>query len=276
MESLKQIGELCRQHYEKFLLTLALLGLAFAAWVLYNKGEVERRNIQEVVEAQPLGKQKKVTPLDLSTNAAVRARAQQPPDLNFSPPHNLLNPVKWQRRPDGSLLKIQTGEEVGVAQMKVTRIQPLYYRISLDRFSPVPGGLPNIFYLSAVDEASARNPRLLRRSPFYLNTTDNRKNDIVLLQTVQGTEEDPELVMELVENQEKITVSKSKPYERVSAYEADLLYTVNGRKFERVREGDELKFGGEDYKIIAIKADEVVLLALLNDKKHTVRYSAGG
>ena len=38
-----------------------------------------------------------------------------------------------QRQPDGKLLKIEVGNEVGAEAMKVTKVSPLYLTVALDK-----------------------------------------------------------------------------------------------------------------------------------------------
>jgi len=261
MEALKRIGELGKQHYEKILLTLALVGLGVAVAVLYTEGQSadsERR--------LPVIK-KKLAPLEMSANEEARKMLASPPPLNFSSPHNLLNPVKWQRKQDGGLLKIETGEEVGVAQVKVTNITPLYYSIEVQR---IPS--ENSAVLVVTDEA-AEHPLVRRPRRVYVAT--DRPSDISILREVKGDKEDPELILEIVATQEAVSVKKDAPYRQVEGYTADLVYQIDGRTFKGRREGDEIGFGGESYKIVAINRDEVVLSAVLNNRKHTIKYAGG-
>jgi Lhr-like helicase len=55
---------------------------------------------------------------------------------------------------------------------------------------------------------------------------------------------------------------------------ADLLYKPDTRSFLNRRIGDRIRIGGEEYNIVAITQNEVVLSAS-NGKKYTVRYGAG-
>jgi hypothetical protein len=61
---------------------------------------------------------------------------------------------------------------------------------------------------------------------------------------------------------------------RVEGYEADLKYPPESKDFKNLRVGGLVHFAGEDYNIVAITENEVVLSARLNDKKYTVRLAA--
>ena len=55
----------------------------------------------------------------------------------------------------------------------------------------------------------------------------------------------------------------------------DLKYAPENKTWTSRRVGDPLFFNGEDYNIVAITENEVVLSAKSNQKKWTVKYSAG-
>ena len=57
----------------------------------------------------------------------------------------------------------------------------------------------------------------------------------------------------------------------MEGYEADLNYPVENKSFPNLREGSKLMLGGEEYKVVTVSANEVVMSASLNDKKYTVR-----
>jgi Lhr-like helicase len=58
----------------------------------------------------------------------------------------------------------------------------------------------------------------------------------------------------------------------VDGHLADLRYPPENRNWSNRREGDRLTFGGEEYNIVAINENEVVLSAR-SGKKTTVRMS---
>src|SRR5438034_3121929 len=126
MEFLKKIGGFVRNHYEKVLLSLVLLGLAAAAAYLPIQINAHKRKLEEIklrIDRPPVaGKLPK--PLDLSTNMATIERVEKLPNLTLTRPHNLLNPVTWKRTPEGRLLKIDTEDKEGPGALKVTKMTP--------------------------------------------------------------------------------------------------------------------------------------------------------
>ena len=60
------------------------------------------------------------------------ARLQSPYKLDFSTTNKLFNPIQWQKTPDGRLIKICPGNEVGPEAVVITKITPLYLILTLD------------------------------------------------------------------------------------------------------------------------------------------------
>jgi hypothetical protein len=83
------------------------------------------------------------------------------------------------------------------------------------------------------------------------------------------------LVLKLTDNGDMVTVSKDKPFQRVENYAGDLKYDLEKpvKNFVGLRAGSRLSFGGEDYIVVAVDADEVILSAQSNQKKTTLPYA---
>src|ERR1700704_3793621 len=108
MDFLKKISAACRLHYEKIVLTLVLLGLAGAVVYLNNTKAEEEKKIKDFLTDVGRKSPTPVKPADTSANEAALKLIASPPGLNFSLPHHLCNPVRWQRRPppDNDLIKM--------------------------------------------------------------------------------------------------------------------------------------------------------------------------
>jgi len=266
MASLSKVTEIFKLHYEKIILSAVLAGLAAAVWFLYQESAKEEESASQFVENVGNRKVKGVKPVDLSVYQNGLKLAQNPPPLILSGGHNVFNPVKWQRRPDGVLIKIQTGKEVGPEAMSITKITPLSFIISLDRVAN-PG------YYFGVTRESAEKP--IDRTKKAKFATLNATNEFFTLREVKGPPEDPtEVVLELADTKERVTVSKTTEFKRVVGYEAELKYTVENKNYPKLRIGSTITVAGDQYIIVAINENEVVLSARLNDKKYTIRQAA--
>ena len=121
-----------KKHYEKILLGIVLLGLVGALgilpfWILQDQAELERtRQTMTSPTVQPL------PPLDLTEQNNAIQRLQSPYKLNFETTNRLFNPVKWQMKPNGTRIKIESGKEVGPQAVEIIRISPLYSIFTLD------------------------------------------------------------------------------------------------------------------------------------------------
>ena len=69
-------------------------------------------------------------------------------------------------------------------------------------------------------------------------------------------------------------MAKDQPFRRIDGYMVDLKYAPETKTWTSRRVGASLSFNGEDYKIVAITENEVVLSAKSNYKKWTIKYSA--
>jgi hypothetical protein len=103
----------------------------------------------------------------------------------------------------------------------------------------------------------------------------NNKNDTFTLSEVQGKPEDPSaLVLELNDTGERVVITKEKPFARVDGYLATVIYEPENLVRKDQRLGARLHFNFEDYNIVAITQNEVVLSAKSNGKKWTIKYNA--
>ena len=71
-----------------------------------------------------------------------------------------------------------------------------------------------------------------------------------------------------------VTVTKDQPFRRVDGYMVDLKYAPESKVWTTRRVGAALSFNGEDYNIVAITENEVVLSAKSNQKKWTIKHKA--
>jgi ribosome maturation factor RimP len=85
---------------------------------------------------------------------------------------------------------------------------------------------------------------------------------------VNGPPENPtDLVLELADSGEEAVISKDKPFKRVDGYTVDLKYDLEKKTWNNQRVNSALRFGNEDYIIVAITKNEIVVLAKSNQKK---------
>ena len=96
------------------------------------------------------------------------------------------------------------------------------------------------------------------------------------IREVHGSPDNPaqlQLVLQLADTGDRVTLSKDKPFRRVDGYSADLKYDPERKKWQGQRIGSVLKFAGDDYIIVAIDQGAVILSARSNQKKTTRTYS---
>jgi hypothetical protein len=268
MDFFKKIGQVCRLHYEKIILTVALLALGGTVFYLYGAQQAEQKNIDEYLKSVQNKPEKRIKVPDLAPLQATLKASENPASLVFSGPHNLLNPVKWQKKPDGGLIKVVSGEEVGGGAMVALKFTPILLTLSYDKVA----GSGYYFF---VENQGATNAFFRRKEQRF--ATLNSQNKIpgspaaFVLREVKGPPEDPaELVIELTDTLERVSIGKDKPYTRIEGYGVDLKYPPENLTFLAQRVGSTLRFAGDTYTIVAVTKDEVVLSGS-NDKRYQVR-----
>jgi hypothetical protein len=260
-----------KKHYEKVILSAVLLGvvgfLVFLPFVISNE-QVKLKEIADTVISSPA---KPLPPLDLTHQAVISQRVKSPANFDFSTTNRLFNPLEWKKRTDGTLFPIKSGNETGTGAAVVTKITPLYFIITFDS-TETNGEAPR--YVFGIERQAADKPAMRHKQQRYVSLGE--KKDFFTLAEVNGDPADPSgLVLKLTDSGDMVTVSKDKPFQRVENYAADLKYDLEKpvKNFAGLRAGSHLSFGGEDYIVVAVDADEVILSAQSNQKKTTLPYA---
>jgi len=268
--------ELLKKHYEKVLLGVVLVGLTVGAASLplmisaERQAEVEKTN--EIIQRAP----KELEKVNLKPTEELLARANARLALDLSSSNRVFNSMPWQKRPDGTIFKIQPGN-TGPEAVTILKIVPLFTRISLDAISPSDTG---VRYVIGVEREAS--PVVANRRKKQYSATLNQKNDMFAIREVKGPPENPaELILELNDTNERVTITREKRFEREDGYMADLRYEPERKNFAGVRNGagglgtTPIMIEGESYIVVAINKSEVVLSAKSNNKKSVVSYKPG-
>jgi hypothetical protein len=258
-----------KKNYEKLLLAAVLLGLAGVAAFLPFKISSEKQKLQDLTSVVINPKVDPLTNLDLSVTEATLKRTTAPVVANFGPPHKLFSPMPWQKAADGHLIP-SDDTHIGPQAVTISEITPLYLTITLDSVSVLDTGTK---YVIGVQRDGA--PALKDRSKKQTYSSVGAKSDQFTLREVQGSADNPtNLVLEL-NDREMASLNKDKPFRRVEAYAASLKYEPEKKSWRDQRLGASLSLNGEEYNIVAVSTNEVVLSAKKNQKKWTITYNPG-
>jgi hypothetical protein len=255
--------EFLKNHYEKVLLAVVLLGLAVVVGLLPMK-------IPEAPASETAAPQNPPTPLNLVTNQAALNMLSNLPPLVLSGTNNLFNPVTWRRTQDGSMIKLISDNLIGPGAVIYQKAIPLYFILSYD-------GVNGSNYIIGVAQEAHKNPNL--RSKKLLYVTPNETTEFFKLIQVNGAPDAPsDLSLQLVDTKEVVSISKEKPYKRVTGYLADLKYAPKGVSenltWSAKRAGDKLIFDGDTNNIVDISSNVVVLSASSTGKRTTLKLNA--
>jgi hypothetical protein len=255
-----------KKNYEKILLGLVLLGLvvavAFLPFLIGNEkmAQEDRRNKKFAYDVKPL------PPMDTNRYEMVLRQVATPLNLDLSTTNKLVNSVRWLKGPNGPI-KMPVGGEL--EKLEITRITPLYLVVSLETINTSESG---VRYVIDVEQQAAAKANQRGRRPYYVSVGD--KKELFALREVKGPADNPtEFILELSDSGERISIARDKPFKRVDGYLADLRYSPENKSFLARRVGDKISIAGEEYNIVAISENEVVLSARSNGKKYTIRYN---
>jgi hypothetical protein len=262
-----------KKHYEKILLGFVLLGLVVALVFLPYLISRDRAISDETRKGITSQSVAPLPPLDLTEQSNVIQRLQSSNMLDFETTNRLFNPVEWQKAKNNTVIKIESGKEVGPQAVVITRITPLYLIVTLDSVGTNESGAR--YVISVERQAAVKAWQRNKRQHYALV---GEKNEAFTVTTVKGLPEDPtQLVLRLTDTGETATVSKDKPFRRVDGYMASLKYSPKyspeAKTWEDQRIDDKLKFANDDYIIVAISENEVILSAKSNLKKTTLTYN---
>jgi hypothetical protein len=269
-----------KKHYEKVLLGVVLCGLVVGAIFLTLMVPQERQKLDDLTKTITKKPPKPIPPLDLSTNELALQRLQTAFMLDLATTNKLVNPMLWRKRsPDNVPIK-DTPRNIGPEAVVVITNRPLFLTITFDSVSTA-GAAPR--YLIGVKREAAIKPD--QRDKKQKDAQLNVKNDVFVLREVKGPPESPtELVLEMNDSGEMVKLNRDrvdkdgKPvFQRVDGYTADLKYPPDNRPpWINQRLGAVLRnIEGEDYNVVAINKNEVILSAKLNGKKTIIPYNAG-
>ncbi|MBM3846411.1 MAG: hypothetical protein FJ405_09015 [Verrucomicrobia bacterium] len=271
MEKLKQLGERVKSDYAKLLLIFTVLGLAVAVVVLYFLSLEEQQKATDITMNYERARPKPPPSLDMQRYTSALEASVNPGPVDFGLPHKLFNPVKWIRSPEGRIIADRTGKSIGPEAIKIENIRPLNRVVKF--LDVVPEG----YSLELTFEAAARvadaRPRVVT-----VNTNQDNKVRIpggtprmpnqLILKEVKGSAEAPDaLVFEIADSKEQLVITKDRPSIKAEAYVADMSYAPENRHFRNQKRDAMIGFAGEEYKIVEITENEVVVSNRLNDKK---------
>lgn len=264
--------DLLKKHYEKILLGGVLLILAVSAALLPVMISGERDDLRSKADAIINILPKALPPLNLSTQEVTLRQLEAGIRLDLANSNKVFNPVLWQKMPDGRLLKIQTGEEVGPRALVVTKQTPLFFTVTFDSVSTNDAG--GARYAIGVEREASPEVAKRRKKQYFVNL--GNKNEVFQLRDVKvAADGSTELLLELTDTGELVRLSKEQPFKREDGYMVDLKYDPENKKWTNQRIAGALNLGalnfaGENYNIVAITKNELVVLAKSNQKKTPV------
>jgi hypothetical protein len=257
-----------KKHYEKLILCVVLLALAVAAVMLSIRVSQVKRSLKKSSDTIASYPKTPLKPVDLSVFEASLAVHTNPPTVAMTSRHFVFNTVRWYKKPDGSVVKIATGKEIGIGALQCTQIKPLKRIVSLEGVS---GTAEKPRFSIGIIKQGSTNKLEQNKKMVYASPQD--KNKFFYLKEVKGEALNPtELVLTWLEDEsnEDLIVSKAAPSEKVTDHIVDLAYPPDNLEFKNKRLNEAITIAGENYIIIAITEMQVVMSAERNQKRTIV------
>ena len=265
--------EQLKEHYEKIILGLAMMALVYVAYGIVMDNAQENIEAQKQARNRPdLESKKEMPEMDMSDYRATLARLENAKALNLGNPHNLFNPVQWRVARDGTVLKVESGNEIGAGAIVLRETKPLYLKIE---YRGTAGTAENTRYRFAVtrEEAETKKKRLRMTTSATKENRDTR--DLFTLLEIEGDNSlaPTAFKLRLTGDPGPITVEKGKLFQRIEGYTASLAYDTRDEKKSYInkRVGDKLFFAEDGHNIVAIREEEVVLSTASTSKRTTIR-----
>ena len=258
-----------KKNYEKVLLGAVLLGLVVSLLLGQAIIQHDKDALTQIVNGIIHGTPKALQALPMSREEDSLNRVQGPYQLDFETTNRLFNTMQWQRTPNGRVIKISNGNEVGERALKVMNIRPLDFVLKFESFEPASQSSPARYQVT-VEHDGATNPMERRPKKHFLSPGE--KEQSLSLLSVSGPANSPVLTIQILETGEKVTVTMDKPFHEVESYQADLTYPPENKHWNNQRVGATLKFYNNNYNVVVIDQNEVVISAESNQKRTTLPY----
>lgn len=257
-----------KKHYEKIILCIVLLALAVAAVMLSIKVSNVKRSLVKAGKTIDSYPRIPLKAVDLTVFQNSLAVHTNPPPLSMTNRHLLFNPVRWYKKPDGTVIKVSTGTEIGIGALQATSIRPLKRIVSLESASGT--GEKARYNIGIIKQGATNKVDQGKKTQF---ASLNDKNKYFHLKEVRG-EVPIEATLVLVwledESNDELLVSKAMPNEKVTDYVVDMVYPPDNLEFKNKRVNESITIAGENYIIIAITEMQVVMSAERNQKRTIV------
>ncbi|HJO08770.1 MAG TPA: hypothetical protein QGH16_02900 [Verrucomicrobiota bacterium] len=263
--------EKIKQHYEKVVIGLAMLALVYVAYGIVMDNSEENIAEQKQKRNRPdLEQKKEMPPMDMAAYMATLNRLENARPLNLGNPHNLFNPVQWRVTRQGTVLKVERGNEIGAGAIILSETKPLHLKVE---YRGITGTAPNIRYRFGVTrEAAAKKKERLRMTTTVRGENLKDSRDLFTLLKIEGVPTDPTAFqLRLADNAGDITVRQGEVFQRVDGYTASLAYPPDKKNYPNKRVGDKLFFADDGHNIVAIEESEVVLSTASTSKRTTIR-----
>ena len=235
-----------KKDYQKLILGVVLLGLAGAVAFLPFKISSERQTLDELTSTIVKRKIPALNNLDRTIQEAALKRIAIPAMLDLSSSNKLFNPMPWMQTKD-TPPRLIPSNKAGPNLTVITNITPLYLRLSLDGVNLSADSNSAVYVIGVVKEASPKLSERTKKTTYCRINEKKDKEGFTLIQANGPLENPTNVILELNDTGDKVTLTKEISDKRIDGYAADVSYPPEHLPpWKNKRVGDMLKFNNED------------------------------
>ncbi len=255
-----------KNHYEKLILSLVLIGLAAAAVVLMMKVGGIKDDLEKVSLTRSSGSGTPLQPLERDTLSAKLELAKNPLAVDLGHPNLVFNPVVWKKTASDSVFPDRDGKSTGEGAVEVTSIVAKNLIIELVRVTGTEERPRYEFGITAEGAPERKNQRQKKKGVYagdtgeYRNYPESGTNFVFTLKEVQGAALEPtSLILEVEGEEMPVVITPDEPFKKVMLHVANMVHRQTREQYVQKTKGDSIVIEGEVFNIIAVSATQVVI-----------------
>jgi len=134
---------------------------------------------------------------------------------------------------------------------------------------------PPIYTLGIQSNVDLKLAKLPRTNSVHLRIGEKKNSAPFIIRGIKGAENDPtEINLEMTATGDtNVWMSKSKPYQQVESYRADLKYDPDSLTLLRQKVGNEIRLDNDPYNIVEITSDAVRVQARRTTKVTEIKWT---
>lgn len=271
--------EFLKNHYEKIILSVVLVGLIGTAGFLALQSMGFRSMMTDTRELKPIPQKPSEASRTNEFNQAL-TNARAPQEVDFDGDHKIFSPEKIIK--NLATEEVLTAKQVGPKNLVVQAIQShalslqQEVRTLLDKKSLYVKYLPEYEYGAVATRWGKSTVREGRKINLSGPVSRSKGIELTVVKAPENLEDAAQIQtdLELVIGgglPEKLTLQGEAIWKKDILFSAALYYPPTKQEYKEVRVGTPLVFAGDTNTVIQITESEVTMRATSNNKRTTIK-----